>query len=146
VAISPNLLVLASILGGPATGTLTLTASSGPVTHYAIAIPSSLIGRLSVTPSSGTIAPGQSTQVTVTVVGLLSVDTRLTVTPGAHSVTVLLGLSLAAAIRPAAIRPTASTPTASTPAPSAAAVQSPPAPLSPAAALNPAAALTQPQR
>jgi RNA polymerase sigma factor (sigma-70 family) len=101
VTVSPSLIVLASILGGPATGTLTLSASSTAPTQYAVTIPSSLIGKLSVSPSSGSIAAGQSAQVTVTLNGLLSVDTQITVTPGPHSVTVLLGVGLAAAIAPA---------------------------------------------
>jgi hypothetical protein len=96
VSVSANLLVLVSILGGPPTGTLTLTAQGGPVAHYAITIPSSLLGKLTVTPSSGSLAPGQSARVTVTVVGLLSVDTRISVNPGGQSVTVLLGVGLGA--------------------------------------------------
>jgi RNA polymerase sigma factor (sigma-70 family) len=94
VSVSANLLVLGSILGGPQTGTLTLTARGGPVTHYAITVPSSLLGTLRVTPSSGSLAPGQSARVTVTVAGLLSVDTRLSVSPGDQPVTVLLGVGL----------------------------------------------------
>jgi RNA polymerase sigma factor (sigma-70 family) len=94
VSVSANLLVLVSILGGPPTGTLTLTAQGGPVAHYTITIPSSLLGTLTVTPSSGSLAPGQSTRVTVTVAGLLSVDTRILVSPGGQSVTVLLGVGL----------------------------------------------------
>jgi RNA polymerase sigma factor (sigma-70 family) len=116
VTVTPNLLVLASILGGPATGTLTLTAGGGTPTHYAITIPSSLLGRLSVTPTSGTLAAGRSTQVTVTLVGILSADTQIAVTPGGQSVTVLLAVGLdAATVR----------------------VPSPVAALSPAEALNP---------
>jgi RNA polymerase sigma factor (sigma-70 family) len=94
VSVTSNLLVLASILGGPPTGTLTLTARGGPVAHYAITVPSSLLGKVTVTPSSGSLAPGQSARVTVTVVGLLSVDTRISVSPGGQSVTVLLGVGL----------------------------------------------------
>jgi hypothetical protein len=101
VTVSPSLVVLASVLGGPATGTLTLSASSTAPAQYAVAIPSSLIGKLSVSPSSGSIAAGQSAQVTVTLNSLLSVDTQITVTPGPLSVTVLLGVGLAAAIAPA---------------------------------------------
>jgi RNA polymerase sigma factor (sigma-70 family) len=96
VSVSANLLVLASILGGPPTGTLTLTAQGGLVAHYTITIPSSLLGKVTVTPSSGSLAPGQSARVTVTVVGLLSVDTRISVSPGGQSVTVLLGVGLQA--------------------------------------------------
>jgi hypothetical protein len=151
VTVSPSLLVLASVLSGPATGTLTLTAS-GAGTHYAVTIPSSLIGKLSVSPSSGSIAAGQSTQVTVTLVGLLSVDTQIAVTPGPHSVTVLLGVGLAAAIAPAPNPATIQSP-ATFPGPAAfpgpatfpdpAAVSGPAAVPSSAAQLSPAAALSQ---
>ena len=92
---TPTLLVLASVLGGPATGTLTLSAGNVPVTHYTISVPSSLAGELSVSPASGSIGAGQSTQVTVTLSGLLSVDTTITVNPGGHSVKVLRAASLA---------------------------------------------------
>lgn len=94
MSVSADLLVLASILGGPPTGTLTLTAQGGPVTHYAITVPSSLLGMLRVMPSSGSLAPGQSAQVTVTVAGPLSADTQISVSPGGHSVTVLLDVGL----------------------------------------------------
>jgi len=96
VSVTPILLVLASVLGGPATGTLTLSAGNVPVTDYTISVPSSLVGELSVSPASGSIGANQSTQVTVTLSGLLSVDTTMTVNPGGHSVQVLLAASLAA--------------------------------------------------
>ena len=164
MTVSPNLLVLASVLGGPATGTLTLSASSAAPTQYAVTIPSSLIGKLSVSPSSGSIAAGQSTQVTVTLNSLLSVDTQIAVTPGPHSVTVLLGVGLAAAITPAAspaallgpgavpgfgaLRGQAPVPGRAAPlgrgaVPALAAAQNSPASLNLAGQLSPAAALSQ---
>jgi RNA polymerase sigma factor (sigma-70 family) len=94
ISVTPGVLVLASLLGGPATGTLTLTAGNAPVTHYAISVPSSLLGELSVSPASGSIGAGQSVRVTVTLSGLLAVDTTITANPGSHSVTVLLGAGL----------------------------------------------------
>jgi RNA polymerase sigma factor (sigma-70 family) len=96
VSVSAHLLVLVSILGGPPTGTFTLTAQGGPVAHYTLTISSSLLGELRVTPSSGSLASGQSVQVTVTVVGLLSADTQISVSPGGQSVTVLLGIGVGA--------------------------------------------------
>ncbi len=94
ISVTPGALVLTSLLGGPATGTLTLTAGNAPVTHYTISVPSSLLGELLVSPASGSIGAGQSVRVTATVSGLLAVDTTITVNPGGHSVTVLLGASL----------------------------------------------------
>lgn len=79
---------------GSASGTLTLSAGSTPVTHYTISVPSSLLGHLTVSPASGSIAAHQSQPVTVTLHGLLSVDTTITVSPGGQTVTVLLGPQL----------------------------------------------------
>jgi hypothetical protein len=72
-------------------GSTTLTAENGPVT-WSISEPASLIGSLNVTPSSGTLAAGQSVTVTITVQGLVSLLTRLTVSPGGQQITVVLGL------------------------------------------------------
>ena len=83
---SPTTIVLAPLLGS----TLTLTAQNGPVT-WSIAVPASLVGELTVSPASGTLAAGESAQVTISVTGLASLDTTLTVNPGGLQVTVLLG-------------------------------------------------------
>jgi hypothetical protein len=68
-----------------------LTATGGPV-NWSISVPSGLLGNVSVSQSSGTLEAGQSTQVTVTVSGLLTLDSALTISPGNEKVTVLLGL------------------------------------------------------
>jgi hypothetical protein len=80
--------VLLSTLGGT---NVTITAAGGPVS-WSISEPSSLIGRLNVSPSSGTLRAGQSVTVVVTVNGLASIATVLTVNPGGHTITVVLGL------------------------------------------------------
>jgi RNA polymerase sigma factor (sigma-70 family) len=72
-------------------GTLTLTASGGPVA-WSISEPSSLLGSLTVSPSSGTLAAGHSVTAQISVTGLASLDTTLTVNPGGQTVAVLLGL------------------------------------------------------
>jgi RNA polymerase sigma factor (sigma-70 family) len=77
-----------TLLGG---GTLTLTASGGPVS-WSISEPSSLLGSLTVSPSSGTLAAGDSVTVQISVTGLASLDTTLTVNPDGQTVTVLLGV------------------------------------------------------
>ena len=92
--VSPTTIVL-TVSGG---GALTLTAENGPVS-WSISESASLVGKLIVSPASGTLAAGQSTQVTISVNGLASVDTTLTVNPGGQRVTVLLGVGLLA--RPA---------------------------------------------
>src|SRR5262249_34849261 len=58
--VSPTTIVL-TVSGG---GALTLTAENGPVS-WSISEPSSLVGKLIVSPASGTLAAGQSTQVTI---------------------------------------------------------------------------------
>jgi RNA polymerase sigma factor (sigma-70 family) len=89
LSVNPTTLILVLGTGG----TLTLTASGGPVT-WSISEPFSLIGKLVISPSSGTLAAGASTTVTVSVSGLLSLDAQLTVEPGGTAVTVLLGTGL----------------------------------------------------
>jgi RNA polymerase sigma factor (sigma-70 family) len=87
LAVSPATVQLSPLLGG----TLTLTATGGPVS-WSISEPASLLGELNVTPASGALAAGDSATVTITVAGLASLDTQLTVQPGGHAVTVVLGL------------------------------------------------------
>jgi RNA polymerase sigma factor (sigma-70 family) len=87
LAVSPLSVVLTPVLGK----TITLTAEGGPV-NWSIAEPASLLGELIVSPSSGTLAANQSVQVTISVSGLASLDTQLTVSPGGQQVTVVLGL------------------------------------------------------
>jgi RNA polymerase sigma factor (sigma-70 family) len=87
LSVSPTSVVLTPLLGS----TITLTAENGPVS-WSISEPASLLGELNVSPSSGTLAAGQSVTVTISVSGLASLDTTLTVNPGGQAVTVLLGL------------------------------------------------------
>jgi RNA polymerase sigma factor (sigma-70 family) len=74
-------------------GKLTLTADGGPVT-WSITVPTSLLGTVSLSQSSGTLKEGDSITVTVSIVGLASLDTTLEVNPGDKSVAVALGLGL----------------------------------------------------
>ena len=89
LSVSPATVVLTPLLGS----SLTLTADGGPVS-WSISEPGSLLGKLVVSPSAGTLAAGQSVHVSITVNGLASLDTTLTVNPGGHAVTVLLGVGL----------------------------------------------------
>ena len=79
---------------GTATGTFTLTASGGPVSAYSITAGSSLVGHISVAPSSGSLAAGASVTVTVTSTSLVALNGQLTVNPGGHAITVVLSISL----------------------------------------------------
>jgi hypothetical protein len=87
--VTPTAIVLSPLLGG----SLTVTASGGPVT-WSITESSSLIGRLTVSPSSGTLAAGQSATVALSVSGLASLDSQLTVNPGGIAVTILVGVGV----------------------------------------------------
>jgi RNA polymerase sigma factor (sigma-70 family) len=92
LSVTPSTLVLTANIGG-GTGTLTLTAQNGPISQYTVTVASSVIGGLTVSPSTGSLASGQSVKITVTST-LLSLNTQLTINPGAHSVTVVLGVGL----------------------------------------------------
>jgi RNA polymerase sigma factor (sigma-70 family) len=87
LSVSPTTVVL-SLLGGT---DVTITAAGGPV-NWSVSEPSSLIGSLNVSPSSGTLRAGQSATIVITVSGLASVDTTLSVNPGGHAITVVLGV------------------------------------------------------
>jgi RNA polymerase sigma factor (sigma-70 family) len=86
LSVSPSTVSLSALVGG----TLTLTANGGPVT-WSIAEPTSLLGLLTVTPSSGTLAAGQSVTVTLSVSLLSALTTTLTVSPGDQIVNLLIG-------------------------------------------------------
>jgi RNA polymerase sigma factor (sigma-70 family) len=89
LSVSPSTVVLTPLLGS----SIILTAEGGPVS-WSISEQASLLGELIVSPSSGTLAAGQSTTVSISVSGLASLDTTLTVNPGGQPVTVVLGVGL----------------------------------------------------
>ena len=86
LSVSPSTVSLSALVGG----TLTLTANGGPVT-WSIPEPTSLLGLLTVTPSSGTLAAGQSVTVHLSVSLLSALTTTLTVTPGDQIINLLIG-------------------------------------------------------
>jgi RNA polymerase sigma factor (sigma-70 family) len=86
LSVAPSTVSLSALVGG----TLTLTANGGPVT-WSISEPASLLGLLTVTPSSGTLAAGQSVTVHLSVSLLSALTTTLTVTPGNEIVNLLIG-------------------------------------------------------
>jgi RNA polymerase sigma factor (sigma-70 family) len=79
---------------GTSIGKFTLTARGGPVSAYSITVGSALAGRISVSPSSGSLAAGASVTITVTSTSLVALDGTLTVNPGGQTVTVVLSVSL----------------------------------------------------
>jgi len=90
--VSPTTVLLSPLLGG----SITISASGGPV-NWSVSESGSLVGKLTIAPSSGTLASGQSTSVSVSASGLASLDSQITVNPGGHQVTVLLGVNVGAA-------------------------------------------------
>ena len=93
MTISTGTLDLAAV-NGTASGKLTITAKGGPVSDYSITVGSALAGKLTVSPSSGSLAAGASATVTVTSTSLLALDGQLTVNPGGQTVTVVLSVGL----------------------------------------------------
>ena len=65
LSVSPASLGLVVSVGGSWTGTLTLTATGGPV-RYQITVPASYLQDLTISAPSGRLAAGQSKRVTVT--------------------------------------------------------------------------------
>jgi hypothetical protein len=85
--------VLSAVKGRAASGTFTLTAVGGPISYYAIGMPSSMVGKVSVSPSAGTLAQaGDKVVVTVTVKSLVALGTRLTVEPSGQVITVVFSI------------------------------------------------------
>jgi RNA polymerase sigma factor (sigma-70 family) len=92
LSVSPSRLVLAVVNGKPA-GTITLTAVDGPVTGYTVTVGSAAIGKLTVSPSSGSLASGASVAITVTAASLITLAGTITINPGGHAVSVVLTLT-----------------------------------------------------
>ncbi len=80
------------VLNVGAGASLILTASNGPV-NWSVSPSSALVGGLTISPSSGTLASGQTTTITVAPSGVLTVGGTLTVDPGGITVTVVVGVN-----------------------------------------------------
>jgi RNA polymerase sigma factor (sigma-70 family) len=125
LTVTPTTIVLA--LNG---GTLTLKASFGSV-NWSIAESSSLVGRVTVSPTAGTLASGQSTTVSLRAASLLGgllgglreaapadggggagacVACTLTVNPGDITVTIVLDVSVGSSSNPPSSPPPSSPP------------------------------------
>src|SRR6185437_902570 len=74
----------------PAAGTITLSASGGPVS-WTVREPPGLTKKVVVSPMSGTLAAGATTTVTVTVTGHGKPHVHLVFSPGGATVTVIVG-------------------------------------------------------
>jgi RNA polymerase sigma factor (sigma-70 family) len=75
--------------GGLPVGTVTLTAVGGPVSLYTITIDPSADGALTVSPSTGTLFPGQSVTLTLSLTKVMNLDTEIFIDPGNVAITVV---------------------------------------------------------
>jgi hypothetical protein len=82
LSVDQNQLHFVSIRGGDSTRTFVITAKDGPGTGYTIVVPPGLPGSLTVSPSSGSLANGDSATITVTAASTVPFLTSLTVDPG----------------------------------------------------------------
>src|SRR5581483_11216801 len=87
LAISPSAVTPAPG-GGGASGSFTITASGGPISHFNITVRSA--HELSVSPSSGSLAAGQSVTITVTTTSNGPINTWIVINPGGNKLTVTL--------------------------------------------------------
>ena len=93
LSVSTGRLDLVSVKG-TAIGKFTLTVRGGPVSPYSITAGSSLVGHISVSPATGSLAAGASVTITVTSTSLVALNGQLTVNPGGQAITVVLSISL----------------------------------------------------
>ena len=93
LSVSTGQLDLLSV-NGTASGSFTLTAHGGPVSDYSVTVGSALVGHLTVSPSSGSLASGASVTITVTSTSLIALDGQLTVNPGGQTIAVVLSIGL----------------------------------------------------
>jgi RNA polymerase sigma factor (sigma-70 family) len=78
-------------LAGTGSSAFTITAEGGTV-NWSIAVPSGLLGSVSLSATAGTLTAGQSVTITVRGKGLAAIDTPLTISPGDQTVTVDVSL------------------------------------------------------
>jgi hypothetical protein len=88
LVVAPNSLQLVSTTGKAASGFL-LTAKNGPVSDYTITVPAAMAGKVTVSPSRGSLPAGGFVEVTVTVTSKVALTTHITVEPGNLTVTVV---------------------------------------------------------
>jgi DNA-directed RNA polymerase specialized sigma24 family protein len=93
LTVTPARLTLAAAAGKVARGTFRLGAVDGPVTHWVITVPAAVASKVVLSRYSGSLTSGDWVVITVSVQSKVAVDTRLTVSPGDATVTVVLSIS-----------------------------------------------------
>ena len=86
--LAPDHLMLTSKPGQPASDFFVLTAANGPVTRYTVRL-AARAAKVSVAPTSGSLALNGFVEVTVTVTSKTALTTQIVVEPGNLSVTVV---------------------------------------------------------
>jgi hypothetical protein len=86
--VAPRELMLTSKSGTPASGSFTLIAANGPVSHYTVRV-TSMPGRVTVAPAGGSLLTNGYVEVKVTVTSKAGLTTRIVVQPGNLTVTVV---------------------------------------------------------
>jgi DNA-directed RNA polymerase specialized sigma24 family protein len=93
LTVTPAEVKLTAAAGKVARGTFRLGAVGGPVTHWVITVPAAVASKVTLSRYSGSLTAGDWVLITVSVQSKVAVDTRLTVSPGDLTVTVVLKIS-----------------------------------------------------
>ena len=92
LTVIPAELKLTAAAGKVARGTFRLGAVGGPVTRWVITVPAAVAGKVTLSRYSGSLTSGDWVVITVSAQSKVAVDTRLTVSPGDLTVTVVLSI------------------------------------------------------
>ena len=87
---APGKLALTSAKGKAVSGVFLLTATGGAVSEYTVKVPAAMAGKVTVSPSNGSLPAGGYVAVTVTVTSNVALSTDVTVEPGHLAIVVLL--------------------------------------------------------
>ena len=82
--------MLTAVKGKTVSGLFVLTATGGPVSEYSIGVPAAMAGKVTVSPSRGSLPAGGHVAVTVTVTSNVALSTHVTVKPGNLAIQVTL--------------------------------------------------------
>jgi DNA-directed RNA polymerase specialized sigma24 family protein len=87
---APDKLQLTAAKGKAASGFFVLTATGGPISEYTIKVPAAVAGKVTVSPSKGSLPANGYAVVPVTVTSNVALDTYVTVEPGNLTISVVL--------------------------------------------------------
>ncbi len=87
---APDKLLLTAAKGKAASRFFVLTTTGGPIGEYTIKVPAAVAGKVTVSPSKGSLPANGYAVVTVTVTSNVALDTYVTVEPGNLTISVVL--------------------------------------------------------